>query len=229
MKIGFHDCNLPEGKAKYDDRRMNQLVEKCNPKKVSPYYVEFMRDEFTKSEAIAISAGSLLDLLVEDIEKCERQLENSETEEQKELFRRCIAHLETEAPLCDLPLSEPEKETLRSMSVLSLKPVIVLQGETPVTEVIELCLDKAGIVFFYTVGPKEVHAWPTGKDSDIVTCAGRIHTDLAKGFIKGDIASFDDFMKCHNWNDCQKKGLVQVVDRDYTIKPGDIIEIRFAL
>jgi ribosome-binding ATPase len=96
-----------------------------------------------------------------------------------------------------------------------------------VTELIELCLAKAGIVFFYTAGPKEVHAWQVPKDSDIVTCAGRIHTDLARGFIKGDIASFDDFMSCHNWNDCQRKGLIKVVDRDYLIQPGDVIEIRF--
>jgi ribosome-binding ATPase YchF (GTP1/OBG family) len=229
MKIGFHDCNLAEGKTKYDDRRMNLLVEKCNPKKVSPYYVEFMRDEFTRSEAVVVSRGSILDLLVDDIEKCERQLENTGDAALKELFTRCISHLETESPLCDLATAEPEKETLRSMSVLSLKPVVVLDGEKTTTEIVELCLDKAGIVFFYTVGPKEVHAWPTEKGSDIVTCAGRIHTDLAKGFIKGDIASFDDFMSCHNWNDCVKKGLVKVVDRDYTIRPGDIIEIRFAL
>ena len=38
---------------------------------------------------------------------------------------------------------------------------------------------------------------------------------------------FEDFLGCHNWNDCQRKGLVKVVDRDYIIKPGDIIEIRF--
>jgi len=229
MKISFHDYDLPEGKLRYDDPRMTLLVAKCTPKKVSPYYVEFMRDEFAKSEAVVISGKSILDLLLEDIEKCERQLENAESDSQKDFFKRCLAHLETETPLCDLPLSEAEKETLRSMSVLSLKPVIILEGEKPTTEIIERCLEKAGIVFFYTVGPKEVHAWPIGRDSDIVTCAGRIHTDLAKGFIKGDVAAFDDFMQCHNWNDCQRKGLVKVVDRDYRIRPGDIIEIRFAL
>jgi ribosome-binding ATPase YchF (GTP1/OBG family) len=67
---------------------------------------------------------------------------------------------------------------------------------------------------------KEVHAWQVPEGSDIVTCAGRIHTDLARGFIKGDMAGFEDFLKCHNWNDCQRKGLVKVVDRDYIIKPG---------
>lgn len=229
MKIGFHDVSVPEGKTKYDDPRMKLLVEKCNPKKVSPYYVEFMKDEFAKSEAIVISKKSVLELLIGDIEICERRIENAADAAEAELYKKCMAHLESESPLCDLAVSGAEQESLRSSGALSLKPVIVLEQEKSTVEVIELCLDKAGIVFFYTVGPKEVHAWEIQRDADIVTCAGRIHTDLARGFIKGDIASFDDYMSCHNWNDCQKKGLVKVVDRDYTIKPGDIIEIRFAI
>jgi ribosome-binding ATPase len=227
MKIGYHDVNVPEGKTKYNDARMNKIVEKCNPKKVTPYYIEFMKDEFVQSEAIVISKKSILDLLLYDLEKCESRLERSESDTEKALLQKCMSHLEAELPLCDLELVEADKEVLRSMSVVSLKPVVVLEGEKEVTEIIDLCLDKSGIVFFYTAGPKEVHAWQIAKDSDIVTCAGRIHTDLARGFIKGDIAGYDDYISCHNWNDCQRKGLIKVVDRDYKIKPGDVIEIRF--
>jgi ribosome-binding ATPase len=227
MKIGYHDVNLPEGKNKYNDRRLNQLAEKCNPKKVTPYYVEFLKDEFVQSEAVVISKKSILDLLINDIEKCESRLERAENAPEKALIEKCLRLLEAETPLCDGEFDAPEKEMLVSMGMLSFKPVVVLDKDTEVTDVIELCLAKAGIVFFYTAGPKEVHAWQTAKGSDIVTCAGRIHTDLARGFIKGDIAPFDDYMSCHNWNDCQRKGLVKVVDRDYIITPGDIIEIRF--
>lgn len=227
MKIGFHDVNLPEGKIKYNDKRMNALVEKCAPKKVSPYYVEFLKDEFVQSEAIVISRKGILELLVVDIEKCEGRVERAENAPEKELIAKCLQLLESEVPLCDGDFTASEKEQLRSMGMLSLKPVVALDQEKDVTEVIELCLAKAGLVFFYTAGPKEVHAWQIPAGSDIVTCAGKIHTDLARGFIKGDIAPFDDYMQCHNWNDCQRKGLVRVVDRDYNICPGDIIEIRF--
>lgn len=227
MKIGYHDVNVPEGKTKYNDARMNTIVEKCNPKKVTPYYIEFMKDEFVQSEAIVISKESILDLLLFDLEKCESRLERSESETEKALIQKCMSHLESELPLCDLELAEAEKEVLRSMSVVSLKPVVVLEAGKEVTGVIDLCLEKAGIIFFYTAGPKEVHAWQIAKGSDIVTCAGRIHTDLARGFIKGDIAHYDDYISCHNWNDCQRKGLIEVVDRDYKIQPGDVIEIRF--
>jgi ribosome-binding ATPase len=227
MKIGYHDVNLPEGKVKYNDRRLNLLVEKCAPKKVSPYYVEFIKDEFSQSEAVVISRKSILELLIGDIEKCEGRLERAESADEKALVEKCLRLLEAESPLCEGEFTEPEKTMLRSMSMQSFKPVVVLDQELEVTDVIESCLAKAGVVFFYTAGPKEVHAWQVPKGSDIVTCAGRIHTDLARGFIKGDIAAFDDYMQCHNWNDCQRKGLVKVVDRDYSINPGDVIEIRF--
>ncbi|MGA2506942.1 MAG: DUF933 domain-containing protein [Chitinispirillaceae bacterium] len=227
MKIGFHDVNLPEGKVKYDDPRMARLVEKCAPKKVSPYYVEFLKNEFSQCDTIVISKKSVLELLITDIEKCEGRLERAADGPEKTLTEKSLELLEAESPLCDGAFTDAEREALRSMGMQSVKPVVVLDKEIGVTEVIEQCMAKAGIVFFYTAGPKEVHAWQVPEGSDIVTCAGRIHTDLARGFIKGDVAAFEDFMQCHNWNDCQRKGLVKVVERDYKITPGDIIEIRF--
>jgi ribosome-binding ATPase len=227
MKTGFLDVNLPEGKVKYNDPCMNRLVEKCAPKKVSPYYAEFVKGELVQCEAIVISKKSVLELLIGDIEKCEARLERAGNDAEKTLAEKCLRCLEAETPLCDGDFSAVEKETLSAMSLQSIKPVVVLDQEKEVSEVIALSLKKARIVFFYTAGPKEVHAWEVPEGSDIVTCAGRIHTDLARGFIKGDVAGFEDFMSCHNWNDCQRKGLVKVVERDYIIKAGDIIEIRF--
>ncbi|MCX6985381.1 MAG: DUF933 domain-containing protein, partial [Lentisphaerae bacterium] len=76
-------------------------------------------------------------------------------------------------------------------------------------------------------GKPEVHAWLIRKGSDIVTCAGKIHTDLAKGFIKADIVSFNDFKDVFNLQEARTKGLVKLVGREYIIQEGDIIEIRF--
>jgi ribosome-binding ATPase YchF (GTP1/OBG family) len=229
MKIGYHGCNVSEGKVKFNDPRMKLLVDKCQPKKVSPFYVEFIRDEFTQCEAMVIGRQSILDLLIMDIEKVEARMERATEDAEKELLKKCQEALESEIPLCDLEISGGEKEMVSSMGVLSAKPVVVLENDEETDRVIERCLEKAGVVFFYTVGPKEVHAWPVARNADFVTCAGKIHTDLARGFIKGDIAHFNDYMSCHNWNDCRKKGIIKVVDRDYTIQSGDVIEIRFAV
>ncbi len=227
MKIGYSGLDLPDGKVKYDDPLLEALAQKCNPKKVSPYYVEFLLEEYTQVDVIVISPDKLLDLLIIDMELCEAILERNKEGIDKSLIDDCLASLEKEIPLCDMGLSKEAAEALRSLALVSLKPVITLEGSDDVTEVINTCFQKAGIVFFYTAGDKEVHAWPVKEGSDIVTCAGKIHTDMIRGFIKGDIAKFDDFMDSHSFNDCKKKGLVQVVDRDYIITPGDIIEIRF--
>ena len=72
-----------------------------------------------------------------------------------------------------------------------------------------------------------MHAWPVKEGSDIVTCAGKIHSDLARGFIKADIVRYEDLIKVFNWQEARTKGLVRVVDRDYIIQAGDVIEIRF--
>ncbi len=229
MKIGFTALELSEGKVKYRDPKMDILVEKHQPKKISPFYVEFIKNEFIKSEAVAIPKGHVLDLLILDIEKCEARLERCETEEEKALMQKCIEYLEKETPLCDGDFSAAEHDLLNRFAPVSYKPVALIEGTPAENDIIRQTLEKAKVIFFYTAGPKEVHAWPVQKNTDIVTCAGKIHTDLARGFIKGDVVSFDDYTQCHNFNDGKKKGLVKVVERDYIIQDGDIIEIRFGV
>ena len=55
-----------------------------------------------------------------------------------------------------------------------------------------------GMMRFYTVGEKEVHVWEVPCGADAVTAAGKIHTDLARGFIKAEIVPFEDLMTAHN-------------------------------
>jgi len=227
VKIGFTGIELPEGKIKYKHERMDVLVEKDRPRKVSPFYVELVRDELIQTEAIVVPESSVIDLLIEDLIKCEARIERSDDEAEIRLMQKCIGYLEEEIPLCDADFSEAEKEQLRQLSLLSFKPVVIVEDPADESAVIKRALNKAGVIFFYTSGPKEVHAWPVKEGSDILTCAGKIHTDLARGFIKGDVVSFDDYLQCHNFNDGRKKGLVKVVDRDHVIEDGDVIEIRF--
>ena len=61
----------------------------------------------------------------------------------------------------------------------------------------------------------------------IITCASKIHSDLARGFIKGDVVAYEDYMNCHNFNECKSKGVAKMVDKEYIVQPNEIIEIRF--
>lgn len=227
MKVCTIGLDLPEGKVKYHDDKFMELVKKCDPLKVTPYYVEFIREDFVHADAFVVAADRALDLLILDMEKLEGRLDRTEDILEKTLLAKCLERLEKEEPLCDGKFSLEELSLLKTLAPLSLKPTLILSEAVDVNEIITRVLAKAGTVFFYTVGKQEVHAWPIPRHADIVTCAGKIHTDLARGFIKADIVKYDDFLNVFNMQEARAKKLVHLVDRDYHIEDGDIVEIRF--
>jgi ribosome-binding ATPase len=227
MKVCSIGLDLPEGKVKYHDDKFLELVKKCDPLKITPFYVEFIRDDFIHADAFAVAADKVLDLLILDMEKLEGRRDRTEDDLEKDLLTRCLEKLESEEPLCDGVFSQEELALLKALAPFSLKPTLVVTDPLELDEVITRVLEKANMVFFYTVGKKEVHAWPTPQHADIVTCAGKIHTDLARGFIKADIVKYEDFLNVFNMQEARDKKLVHLVDRDYHIEAGDIVEIRF--
>ena len=82
-------------------------------------------------------------------------------------------------------------------------------------------------MFFYTVGKQEVHAWLVERDSDAVTCAGQICSQLARGFIKAELVSCADMMTAHNMQEARSKKLTSLVDRGHLIPQNSILDIRF--
>ncbi|MCU0821641.1 MAG: DUF933 domain-containing protein [Spirochaetes bacterium] len=227
MKIGFTGIDIPEGKIKYRDETLIALAEKDKPKKVTPYFAEFIKDEFIQCDAIAVPSDKILDLLILDMEKMETRLARTADNNEKALMEKCLINLEKETPLCDVTFSDDEAAILKGVAPCSLKPVVKINPGTDVNDIIALALEKADYIFFYTSGPTESHAWLVKKNSTIIECAEKIHSDLARGFIKGDVVAFDDYMKCHSFNECKAKGIANLVDRDYIIRPREIIEIRF--
>jgi ribosome-binding ATPase len=227
LKIGFTGIDLPEGKTKYRDETLIALEEKDKAKKVAPFFAEFIKDEFIQSDAIVVPGSKVLDLLILDMEKIETRLSKLEEGGEKALMTKCMELLEQETPLCDVDFNDEERKIMTATAPISFKPVVQIEGTEDINTIIALALEKANYMFFYTSGPKESHAWLMEKGSEIIACAEKIHSDLARGFIKGDVVSFEDYMNCHNFNDCKSKGLAKLVDRDYIVQPNEIIEIRF--
>ncbi len=227
MIIGFTGLDLPEGKTKYKDEKLIDLVAKDKAKKVVPFFAEFIKDEFVQSDAIVVPRGNILDLLILDMDKLETRLLKLESGDEKSLMTKCMELLEQETPLCDVDFNDEEMELLIATAPISFKPIVQIEGSEDINTIIFSALEKANHMFFYTSGPKESHAWLIQKGSEIIACAEKIHSDLARGFIKGDVVSYEDYMDCHNFNDCKSKGVAKMVDRDYIVQPNDIIEIRF--
>ena len=85
-----------------------------------------------------------------------------------------------------------------------------------------------GLISFFTVGKDEVKAWTIRQNSTAVEAAGAIHTDLARGFIRAQVVHYDDFeANDFSMAKSREKGLLRLEGKEYLVKDGDIIEIRF--
>jgi len=228
MRIGYTGFKLTDGKFKYVDAAFTALVAKFQPVKLSPYYFEFRADDYENAQAIVISEERALDLLVLDMEKIESRLSRTSDETEKALLAKCLAQLEEGLPVCDLTFTTAERAAVHAFGLHTFKPTAILANAgSDAMAVCQAVLEKARMMFFFTVGKPEVHAWLVEKNADAVTCAGRIHTDLARGFIKAEIFSYADILATHNVQDARSKGLVKLVDRSFQVPENSILEIRF--
>lgn len=84
-----------------------------------------------------------------------------------------------------------------------------------------------GYISFLTAGPKEVRAWTIVDGAKAPQAAGKIHSDMERGFIRAEVISFDDLMACGSMNAAKEKGLIRSEGKDYVFRDGDIVVIRF--
>ncbi len=85
----------------------------------------------------------------------------------------------------------------------------------------------SNLMVFYTAGEKEVRAWEVKRGSTALDVAGAIHSDIARGFIRAEIFSFEDIVREGSEKVLKEKGLIRVVGKDHVVQDGDIVYIRF--
>ncbi len=84
-----------------------------------------------------------------------------------------------------------------------------------------------GLITFYTAGEPEAHAWPLARGASALEAAARIHSDIARGFIRAEVVSYEDFAALRSDAKVREAGKLRLEGRDYIIRDGDIIHIRF--
>jgi len=84
-----------------------------------------------------------------------------------------------------------------------------------------------GLHSFFTVGEDEVRSWTIPVGATAVDAAGAIHSDLARGFIRAEVVHYDDLIAAGSLDAARKQGTVRLQGRDYVVKDGDILNIRF--
>ncbi|HEX7734496.1 MAG TPA: redox-regulated ATPase YchF [Ktedonobacteraceae bacterium] len=93
--------------------------------------------------------------------------------------------------------------------------------------VIQVGYRLLNLITFLTAGEDEVRAWTVTRGAKAPEAAGKIHSDIERGFIRAEVTSFDDFMACGSFAAASKKGLQRLEGKDYVIKDGDIAHFRF--
>lgn len=97
------------------------------------------------------------------------------------------------------------------------------------SRLIEAAYSSLDLISFLTMGPDEVRAWPLRRGSTALDAAGAIHSDLARGFIRAQVTAFADYQACTDAAKLREKGAVRLEGREYEVRDGDILEIRFSV
>lgn len=121
-----------------------------------------------------------------------------------------------EAELAELP-EEDAHEYLESLGLPQLGA----------DRVIQVGYRLLNLITFLTAGEDEVRAWTVTKGAKAPEAAGKIHSDIERGFIRAEVTRFEDFMACGSFAAATKRGLLRLEGKEYVIQDGDIAHFRF--
>jgi len=142
-----------------------------------------------------------------------KKLSDFAASEGSALFVSCAKF---EAEISDLEPDEKEA-FLKEMGV----------SDNGLNRLISAGYELLGLVSFLTAGPKEVRAWTINKGLNAKQAAGKIHSDLERGFIRAEVVAYDDLIKLGSYNLAKERGLVRSEGKEYVVKDGDVMLIRF--
>lgn len=118
-------------------------------------------------------------------------------------------------------ISELEKEEKKEfLSELGLE-------ESGLDKLIKASYRLLGLISFLTAGEKEVRAWTIKEGTRAPQAAGKIHTDMERGFIRAEVISFGDLVNAGGYTQAREKGLIRLEGKDYVMQDGDVVVFRF--
>lgn len=121
------------------------------------------------------------------------------------------------------------EEELSSLDGNDKKEMLEALGleESGLDKVIKASYDLLGLMSFLTAGEPEVRAWTIKKGTKAPQAAGKIHSDIERGFIRVEIVSYDDLMREGSMTAAKEKGLVRSEGKEYIMQDGDIVLFKF--
>lgn len=121
-----------------------------------------------------------------------------------------------EAEVAELPEAERD-EMAESLGL----------GEGALARLVAASYRALGLRTFFTAAPSETRAWPFAAGSTADVCAGLVHTDFQRGFIRAETIQWADLLEMGSWSAARAAGLLRAEGRSYVVQDGDVLEIRF--
>ncbi len=121
-----------------------------------------------------------------------------------------------EAEIVDLP----EDEAREYLEMLGVE-------RTGFEEFVRAAYSLLGLITFFTTGEKESRAWTVREGSSARKSAGAIHSDMERGFISADVGLWSDIVEAGSWNRAKEQAKIRMEGRDYTVRDGDTLIVRF--
>ena len=155
----------------------------------------------------------------------EEQMENAENDELVLKVKEYASKENAEV----IPLCVKIEEELLGLEEDDKKEMLEALGlqESGLDKVIKKSYDLLGLMSFLTAGEPEVRAWTIKKGTKAPQAAGKIHSDIERGFIKAEIVSYDDLIREGSMNAAKEKGLVRSEGKEYIMQDGDIVLFKF--
>ena len=128
-----------------------------------------------------------------------------------------------------IPLCVKVEEEISGLEENDKKEMLEMMGidESGLDKVIKKSYDLLGLMSFLTAGEPEVRAWTIKKGTKAPQAAGKIHSDIERGFIKAEVVSFKDLVEQGSMLQAKEKGLVRAEGKEYVMKDGDIVLFKF--
>ena len=155
----------------------------------------------------------------------EEQLEDAENDELVKQVKEYALSEKAEV----IPLCVKIEEELSGLEDDDKKEMLEALGleESGLDKVIKRSYDLLGLMSFLTAGEPEVREWTIKKGTKAPQAAGKIHSDIERGFIKAEVVSYDDLIKEGSMVAAKEKGLVRSEGKEYIMKDGDIVLFKF--
>jgi GTP-binding protein YchF len=128
-----------------------------------------------------------------------------------------------------IPVCVKVEEELSGLEDLDKKEMLEALGieESGLDRLIKKSYDLLGLMSFLTAGEPEVRAWTIKKGTKAPQAAGKIHSDIERGFIKAEVVSYDDLMREGTMVAAREKGLIRSEGKEYIMQDGDIVLFKF--